>query len=870
MADVLADIQEQLGLTDDEVVEFVATCDAPTLKAIQRGTVGELGRYGRYAFDPQGFIEGPLGERLWSKQRDICQSVLDNKRTAVPACFGPGKAIRDGTPVLTPTGWQAVETLVPGQAIIAGDGTPAAVLGVYPQGHRELWRVTLSDGRWVDADADHLWTVLVRGAAGRKAGRWETLTTADMVRRWGEEPLNWNRVLLPTVGVVEFPERPVPLDPYLVGVLLGDGSLGQSTPRLTTADPELLDLIGFGGARPTKHRPLDYPLLGILDAVREAGIYGYRSHDKHVPDAYLWNAHSVRLAVLQGLMDTDGTVSLASGDVEFDSVSEKLADAVGFLARSLGGRVTRGTKAPHYTHLGERREGRLCYRVRLVMPAGVCPFRLTRKAEPWAVLSARRRTTTAASIVSIRPTTAGHATCIAVDHPSMLFVTKDFIVTHNTHLAARLVAWWVSAWPVGTSQVVTTATTFRTVKAQLWPHIRTVQDRHGLPGRTTMVEWKVGREMVAFGFSASDTDPEAVQGFHKSHLLVVVDEAGGISHAIGGALNSLMTGTHARLLAIGNPSSDEQDTWFEKVCASPEWNTIRIAVEDTPNFTGEDAGECRSCPRGVPPHPVASHLVDEDWRRVTVAEYGEGDPYVVAKVHAQFPEIVANRTIPLAWIDEANKLGRESPFTGTRVRLGVDIASDGGDEMAISRVVGMHGTVEHHESGRSLANSVDVAGIILNHIREAEELAKELGSTEKVRVKVDVIGLGWGPVSTLQRWGEEGMHGAEVVGVNVGEKAKAPDRFINQRAEMWWEMRELLQPQAGTGDKPAATLNVDTRTAKQLGDPTHKTSSGGRRQIESKALLRQRGRKSPDRAESLLLAFYEPPDDGESEVEVIV
>ena len=440
----------------------------------------------------------------------------------------------------------------------------------------------------------------------------------------------------------------------------------------------------------------------------------------------------------------------------------------------------------------------------------------------------------------------------------------------KTHLAARLVLWWGSVWPAGTAKVVTTATTYRTVKNQLWPHVRRVHGRHKLPGKTNMVEWQIGRELVAFGFSAPNTDPESVQGYHEPHLLIVVDEAGGITHAIGGALNGLMTGMHTRMLAIGNPSSDEQDTWFQGVCESPEWQTIPIAVADTPNFTGEDAGPCLACPPGTPPHPVAGHLVDEDWLRVTVQEYGPDHPYVVSKVDAAFPEIVANRTIPLGWLEEAIKLGKEEPAVGTRVRLGVDIASDGGDELAIARVEGLHARVVHFESGKSLANSVDVAGIILTHIRDAEVVAKELGSTEKVRAKVDVIGLGWGPVSTLQRWGEEGLHGAKVVGVNVGEQAKEPDKYVNQRAEMWWEGRLLVQPDPAREGKPLATLDVDDRTKAQLGDPTHKTSTAGRRQIESKADLRKRGRKSPDRAEAVLLAYYEPPDTGESKAELIV
>ncbi len=112
------------------------------------------------------------------------------------------------------------------------------------------------------------------------------------------------------------------------------------------------------------------------------------------------------------------------------------------------------------------------------------------------------------------------------------------------------------------------------------------------------------------------------------------------------------------------------------------------------------------------------------------------------------------------------------------------------------------------------------------------------------------------------------MHGAKIIGVNVGERASEPDKFINQRAEMWWTMRELMQPDAD--GNPSATLDVDERTKVQLGDPTHKTSTGGRRQIESKLSLRQRGRKSPDRAEAILLGYYEPPGEKTSKAELIV
>lgn len=432
----------------------------------------------------------------------------------------------------------------------------------------------------------------------------------------------------------------------------------------------------------------------------------------------------------------------------------------------------------------------------------------------------------------------------------------------KSHLAARVVCWWLESWPVGTALALTTATTNRAVKGQLWGHIRRIHKKHALSGRTNLTEWWVGQEQIGIGFSPSDQDPEAVQGWHAPHVLVVIDEAGGISDTLGRALEGLLSSGHARMLAIGNPSMDEADTWFERVCSSPRWNTITIDAFSSPQFTGEDTGRCYTCPRGAPPHSVASHLVSRRWVEDTVAEYGEDDPYVQSRVYARFPEIVANVTIPRGWVDEASKPDAEVD-AGTIVALGVDVAADGGDELAIGRREGFTLRLVHHSSGKHLANSVDVAGIVLDHMRAAEEEAKRLGSEERVRVKIDSIGVGLGVASVLEKWGPDGeqLHDCEVVRVDVGQRPNDPEHYANQRAEMWWAGRKAVEPDKTLGGRSEFRIDtdVDTRTKRQLSDPTYGRTAAGKVQIESKKDLRSRGRGSPDRAEALLLALYEPP-----------
>jgi hypothetical protein len=424
----------------------------------------------------------------------------------------------------------------------------------------------------------------------------------------------------------------------------------------------------------------------------------------------------------------------------------------------------------------------------------------------------------------------------------------------KSHIAARAVAWWVSSFPVGTTQVLTTAPNYRQVRTILWSHIQRLHSRHNLQGEVFTTEWRDGKEIMAYGFSGQQHDESVVQGIHAPHLLIVVDEAAGISPMIGTALESLMTGGHTRMLVLGNPPTDNEGTWFERACNSPIFNVLPIGAYDTPNFTGEDSGICNSCPDGVEKHQVKTHLVDHDWVNEVSREFGEDSPFVEARVHARFPRAVNNKTIPLTWIEKSveNEYASEGP-----IRLGVDIASGGGDEFVVAWADGQIGSIKHRSSGSANSNALDVAGVVLQQILDAESIHKARKIDEKVRVKIDSIGVGWGIVSTLTAWGKEGKHNSVIVPVNVAERASDTIRFTSQRAELWWTGRQLLQPD--NDNQQQIRLDVDQRTQAQLSAPTYSSDSGGRIAIEAKKAMKHRGVGSPDRAEALLLAFYEPP-----------
>jgi hypothetical protein len=107
----------------------------------------------------------------------------------------------------------------------------------------------------------------------------------------------------------------------------------------------------------------------------------------------------------------------------------------------------------------------------------------------------------------------------------------------------------------------------------------------------------------------------------------------------------------------------------------------------------------------------------------------------------------------------------------------------------------------------------------------------------------------------LQKWEQEGRHKGKIVPINVAERAKDESKFRNTRAELWWNGRTLMQPIDG---RQSVHLDIDRQTLTQLAGPTFKSDSSGRIQIESKADMKRRGVHSPDRAEAVLLAIYDP------------
>ncbi|WP_020121001.1 helicase-related protein [Streptomyces canus] len=378
---------------------------------------------------------------LTDGQKKVSKEIFDDLATDHPMHrllqgeVGSGKAQPLDSLVLTPAGFRRMGDMRVGDEIVVPDGEIALIDGVFPQGEREVWRLVLSDGSSVECDDEHLW--IVGTSCGWHRGQAPKVVTTREIRLDTFEADGSSKWYLPAATPVDLGDDcGLPLDPYLFGLLLGAGSFRHNL-LLSTVDAEIRDavetavapecrLVPVGGSRCDYTIQLTRRAGGVrnpvIQAVRDMNLWGVTSHGKFVPDEYKNTSIKNRLAVLQGLMDTDGTVDEAGLSISFCSASLRLAEDVAWLVRSLGGRARVLPK-------------RAAFNVSVSLPDGSAPFRLRRKAErvgPRPGYNTFRRGIRAVEYVGRKP-----VQCISVAHPSHAYITDNFTVTHNTMVALR-------------------------------------------------------------------------------------------------------------------------------------------------------------------------------------------------------------------------------------------------------------------------------------------------------------------------------------------------------------------------------------------------------------------------------------------------
>lgn len=800
---------------------------------------------------------------------------------------GGGKGLALDTRLPTPTGWTTMGVVAVGDWLLDERGQPCRVTAVSELSHRPCYRVTFDDKsslvaddvhRWLTFDAKELhqltkadpaWQAARRAKrpSRAKGTRSEAFTQGLAARnaqraKAGPPPTGSVRDTqaiadtlltiqgrrnhaIPVQGALALPDADLPIDPYVLGVWLGDGSSANG--NVTGIDDEIWPFVEAAGYE-VSHSEKDakhHCVLGLKVQLRALGVLGA----KHVPAAYLRGSYAQRLALLQGLMDTDGHAAL-DGGCEFDNTNGKLIDAAYELAVSLGlkATITEGRAKVNGKDCGPR------WRVKFTTDLPV--FRLSRKL---ARLKPCRRTTRFRYVVACEPVASVPTKCIAVDSPTRLYLAGYAMVpTHNTDLACGKTLTQHRKIMI-LRRVGTELTGIEDRLEEL------IGDRKGYNSQKKIWRHRTydGRNLQIELASVPNADDEkGYQG--RPHDLLIFDEAANFLEAqvrfLMGWVRTTIPGQKCQTLMTFNPPTTAEGRWIvdffapwldpkhpdpakpgelrwfatidgrEVECHSGEtfdWKGETITpksrtfipsrIRDNPFLMGTGYMSTLQ----ALPEPLRSQMLNGDFMAGV-----KDDPWQV---------------IPTAWVDLAMARWKPRNVKPKMTSMGVDVARGGDDQTVIAR---------RHDNwydelltyeGKETPDGQTVAAQVISNLRDSAP------------IHIDVIGVGASPYDQLRQLRQQ------VIGVNVSERAYGADksgrlRFPNQRSELWWRMREALDPQNNTGIE----LPYDTKLKADLCAPKWELRSSTI-YVESREQIYERIKRSPDRASALILAALDTP-----------
>lgn len=820
---------------------------------------------------------------------------------------GGGKGLALDTPLPTPGGWTTMGDVQVGDRLLGDQGRPCLVTAVSEISHRPCFRLRFDDGselvaddvhRWLTFDSKELAALTKTDPAWRAARRAKRPGRGKGLKPWlaernarlaqgGPPPAGTVRdtaelaatLLTPrgrrnhaiaTAMRLELDAADLPVAPYVLGAWLGDGSARNS--YITGIDGELLDHLRAEGEQveSSEKDPQRHLLRGLKPRLRALGVL----ENKHVPAAYLRGSSDQRLALLQGLMDTDGHAAL-DGGCEFDNTNLRLAEAVYELAMSLGLKATlrEGRATLRGKDCGPR------WRVKFTTELPV--FRLSRKAER---LKPTRRVGRFRYLVACEPVATVPTRCIAVDSPSHLYLAgRSMIPTHNTDLACGK-ALTKHRKAMVLRRVSTELTGIEDRLEEL------IGDKKGYNGQKKI--WRTKRHdgkslQIEFASLPNAGDETGYQG--RPHDLLVFDEASnfleGQVRFLLGWLRTVLVGQPVQALLCFNPPTSAEGRWIIEFFApwlDPKhpnpalpgelrWaasvNGKDIWVEDERPFVLEDGAPCyefdpkdykgedrskiiKPLSRTFIPSRVTDnpYLMDTGYMSMLQAL---PEPLRSQMLNGDFMAGVQDsiwQVIPTAWVEAAMARWpeRKAEFRGVIPHMdsmGVDVARGGPkDQTVISRRHGNWYDELKAFPGKSTPTGNETAALVLMERRNYAP------------IHLDVIGVGASPYDLLRNQNQQ------VIGVNVAEKSNGTDksgrlRFQNQRSELWWKMREALDPDNNTG----VALPPDKELLADLTAPEWELK-GAVICVESREDIIDRIGRSPDKASAVILAQLDTPN----------
>lgn len=818
---------------------------------------------------------------------------------------GGGKALDIDTPLPTPTGWTTMGEVQVGDLLFDEQGRQCRVVGVTPlMKGRPCYRVRFSDGSELVADAEHGWLTMTakeRYQALCATPEWRARRRAKRPSRakevsqkpWVSKIISrinseraHNYLAAPTGSVrtteeiantlmhrkalnhsvvvaaaVQCDQAQLPIDPYVLGAWLGDGSSYKA--EITSVDQEILDAIaGYGyvvAKRPSS--AISYGLNGgLLVSLKHLGLIA----NKHIPPAYLRGSEGQRLALLQGLMDTDGHCD-NRGQCEFVSVRRTLADGVHELLLSLGIKavVRTGVAKLKGRTIGPK------YTIKFITEKPA--FRLSRKLIRQK-RSNFRGTHDRRYIVSVDRIPSVTVRCIEVDSPSHLYLAgRSMVPTHNSDLGLGLAFTAHQRSLIMRRKYANLAgLTERALKingsrngfnGSPPPLLRTEDGRYiqfaGNQHAGDEQDWQ-GIPFDLKYFDEATQFLESQVRFHLGWLRLADGEQEQRTRAVLGtnppvdADGDWIIGMFRPWLDLTHPRPAKHGElrWFVTAedgsdieMADADLGRDRLGRAIHKTMVKSDGSPLLATSRSFIPAKLSDNpfLVNTNYGanldglpEPLRSAVRDGN-FMAARQDAEW------QVIPTAWIIAAQARWKEDGYKAfAMTAMGFDPAGGGRDSAELAyRHGGWYGRIIS-ATGDATADGSAAAATVIRYRRDAAPVVIDVGG-------------GYGGAVT-QRLADNGVFH---VGFNGAERAVGRTKdgqlgFVNRRAQAWWRFREELDPDQEGGS--AICLPPDPELRADLAAPVYMVKTNGI-QIESKDELRKRLGRSPGKGDAVVMAL---------------
>lgn len=384
----------------------------------------------------------------------------------------------------------------------------------------------------------------------------------------------------------------------------------------------------------------------------------------------------------------------------------------------------------------------------------------------------------------------------------------------KTTTAALFILWFLDTHPGG--KVITTAGTWSQLVNQLWREVKMWNERsEGTVVKQAGVNQSsinIAPDWFAFGRAAKSE--ATFEGIHGQYVAVVMDEAKAIKPEIFSAVRRILRGNIGGkfwwvcLSSPGSPSGP-----FYDICQGDQanrWNVFRLSAYQSERV------------------PLSQIHDDSE-------DLGENSPLFVAMDLGEFPDETDDTIIPISWVQAA--IDREELIEDHKTAMAVDLARFGADETCFIRFDGRRASVVKTYTGKDLMTTVGY-------------ISQMAGTVAKIAI--DDVGLGGGVTDRCR----ELELGKKIIPVNAGAQARDPEKYANLGTEMMWNLREAFEENYKSENGDVISIPNDKMLIHQLSARKFDITSNGKIQIESKSKMKKRGERSPDRADTLSMAWW--------------